>query len=134
MSGDKMLSEDLTQEVFYNVIKYRKSYNNGKFLPWLFTIARNSLKKHFINKKEVPQDLDLVRFKVNEDNNSEDYSHLHYALQHLDPEERELIVLNRIEGIKYKELAEIMGSTPGAIKTRMSRILKKLKSIYNQTI
>ena len=46
MSGDVMLSEDLTQEVFYKVMKYRETYNNGRFVSWLFTIARNSLKTH----------------------------------------------------------------------------------------
>ncbi|MEM9363026.1 MAG: sigma factor, partial [Bacteroidota bacterium] len=39
MSGDRMLSEDLTQDVFYKVIKYRGSYKNGSFVSWLFTIA-----------------------------------------------------------------------------------------------
>lgn len=49
MSGDKMLSEDLTQEVFYKLMKYRRNYKNGRFLSWLFTIARYSLKLHTIN-------------------------------------------------------------------------------------
>ncbi|MGK0495513.1 MAG: RNA polymerase sigma-70 factor (ECF subfamily) [Maribacter sp.] len=47
MCGDKILSEDLTQEVFYKVLKYRTSYNNGNFTSWMFTVARNSLKTHF---------------------------------------------------------------------------------------
>ena len=134
MSGDKMLSEDLTQDVFYKVIKYRTSYNNGSFISWLFTIARNSIKTHFTRNKEVHNAIETVLYKVEEKENHEDYSHLHKALQQLEPSDRELVVLNRLQGIKYQELADIMNSTPGAVKTKMSRALKKLKSIYLQTI
>ncbi|MGD1945775.1 MAG: RNA polymerase sigma factor [Croceivirga sp.] len=134
MCGDRMLSEDLAQDVFYKVIKYRKSYKKGAFISWLFTIARNSLKTHFTRNKETHDDLDNVTYKLSEEKNEEDYSHLHKALQQLDASDRELVVLHRFQGIKYPELAEIMHSTPGAIKTKMSRALKKLKTIYLQTI
>ncbi|MEM8927695.1 MAG: RNA polymerase sigma factor [Bacteroidota bacterium] len=134
MSGDKMLSEDLTQDVFYKVIKYRTSYNNGSFISWLFTIARNSLKSHFTRNKEVHSDLETVKYRLGEEGNKEDHSHLHKALQQLEATDRELVVLHRFQGVKYQELAEIMESTPGAVKTKMSRALKKLKNIYLQTI
>lgn len=134
MSGDKMLSEDLTQDVFYKVIKYKASYKSGNFVSWLFTIARNSLKSHFTRNKEVHGDLETVKYKLGEEERSEDFSHLHKALQKLDESDRELVVLNRLQGVRYQELAEIMESTPGAVKTKMSRALKKLKTIYMQTI
>ena len=134
MSGDKMLSEDLTQDVFYKVIKYRTSYNNGSFVSWLFTIARNSLNSHFTRNKKVHGDLEAVKYRLGEEEKEEDYSHLHRALKQLEASDRELVILNRLQGIKYQELAEIMESTPGAVKTKMSRALKKLKNIYLQTI
>ena len=134
MSGDKMLSEDLTQEVFYKVIKYRTSYNNGNFISWLFTIARNSMNSHFTRNKQVHSDLETVKYRLGEEEKNEDYSHLHGALKQLDASDRELVVLHRFQGIKYQELAEMMDSTPGAVKTKMSRALKKLKNIYLQTI
>ena len=134
MSGDRMLSEDLTQDVFYKIIKYRTSYKNGSFVSWLFTIARNSLKSHFSRNKEQHSDLETVAYKLGEADTKEDYSHLHKALQQLEASDRELVVLHRLEGIKYQELAEIMESTPGAVKTKMSRALKKLKTVYMQTI
>lgn len=134
MSGDKMLSEDLTQDVFYKVIKYRTSYKKGNFVSWLFTIARNSLNTHFTRNKEIVNDLDTVKYRLGEEDKNEDHSHLHRALQQLETSDRELVILNRFQGIRYEELAEIMNSTPGAVKTKMSRALKKLKTIYLQTI
>lgn len=135
MSGDRMLAEDLTQDVFYKLIKYRNSYNNGSFLSWMFTIARNSLKTHFTRNHKTHDDIEILAYQVEEENNDkENNAHLQYVLSKLDPYDRELIILNRYQEIKYDDLAEIMGSTPGAVKTRVCRILKKLKNIYLESI
>lgn len=132
MCGDKMLSEDLTQEVFYKVMKYRTSYNNGNFVSWLFTIARNGLKSHFRKNKEHHEDVDAIEFKLisDQEDTKEEYSHLQKALAKLNASDRELIVLNRFQEIKYNEIATITNSTPGAVKTKVSRALQKLKAIY----
>ncbi|WP_421810542.1 RNA polymerase sigma factor [Flagellimonas sp.] len=136
MSGDSMLSEDLTQDVFYKLIKYRSSYKNGSFVSWLFTIARNNLKSHFSRNHKYHDGLEVLEYKSDGegDENLEDYSQLQQALNRLDPEDRELVILNRYKEIRYEELAEIMGSTPGAMKTKVCRILKKLKKIYLESL
>ncbi|MDC6366261.1 MULTISPECIES: RNA polymerase sigma factor [Flavobacteriaceae] len=136
MCGDPMLSEDLTQDVFYKLIKYRSSYKNGSFVSWLFTIARNNLKTHFTRNHKNHSEIGKFEQKHLETDSSkeEDYSHLQYALNQLNPSDRELIVLNRFEEIRYEELAEIVGSTPGAVKTKVSRVLKKLKNIYMESL
>ena len=136
MSGDRMLSEDLTQDVFYKLIKYRGTYKNGSFVSWLFTIARNSLKSHFSRNHQTHDDIEVLEYRSVESENlaQEDYSHLQSVLNKLDPSDRELIILNRFKDIKYEELAEIVGSTPGAVKTRVCRVLKKVKQMYLETI
>jgi RNA polymerase sigma factor (sigma-70 family) len=136
MSGDRMLAEDLTQDVFYKLIKYRATYNNGSFVSWMFTIARNNVKTHFTRNHKSHDDIEVLEYKAVEEENevSENNAHLQFALSQLDPYDRELIILNRYQEIKYDDLAEIMGSTPGAVKTRVCRILKKLKNIYLESI
>ncbi len=136
MCGDKMLSEDLTQEVFYKLIKYRTSYNSGNFTSWMFTIARNSLNTHFRKNKENHEDISTIEYKlmlVQEDAQA-DYSDLQKALATLNASDRELIVLHRFQEMKYQEIAAITGSSPGAIKTKMSRAMQKLKTVYFKTI
>lgn len=136
MTGDAMLSEDLTQDVFYRIMKYRTTFAEGRFVAWMFTIARNCLKSHFTQNKETHESLDernKKHLKISDDQ-PEDYTHLHRALERLDPADRELLVLNRLEEIKYPELAEIVNSTPGAVKTKVCRALKKLKTIYFENI
>lgn len=136
MSKDKMLSEDITQEVFYKLIKYRSSYNNGKFVSWMFTIARNSLSSHYKSSKRTYTDLEQIEYRLTEDQNekTEEYTHLQIALDKLNDTDRELLILNRLQEIKYNELAEIMDSTTGAVKTKVSRALKKLKGIYFEKV
>ncbi|MEH6681284.1 MAG: RNA polymerase sigma factor [Sediminicola sp.] len=132
MTGDRMLSEDIAQDVFYKIMKYRTSYNNGKFVSWLFTIARNSLNTHFRNQRHTDGDMDqLNEVQLQEpEGREEEFSHLHRALSKLEASDRELLLLNRFQEIKYAELAEMTGSTPGAIKTKVSRALGKLREIY----
>lgn len=136
MSRNKILSEDIMQEVFYNLMRYRATYNNGKFKSWLFAIARNSLKTYYRKNKEIYESVDAYDFMLvkEEEEENEDYSHLQKALSKLKASDRELLVLNRFQEIKYSELAEIVGSTPGAVKTKVSRALKKLKIIYFENL
>lgn len=132
MTGDRMLSEDLTQEVFYKIMKYRTTYARGRFVVWMFTIARNSLNTYYRRNKGHHESLDEQDEKLLKVTNvePEDYTQLQWALDQLEAPDRELLILNRLREIKYNELAEIMNSTPGAVKTKVCRALKKLKVVY----
>ena len=73
----------------------------------------------------------------NEDNKIdriEEVQHLHNALNRLNVEDKELIIMNRLQGIKYDRIAEIIGSSEGAVKVKVHRIIKKLKTVYFETI
>lgn len=136
MTRDRMLSEDLTQEVFYKIMMYRTTYAKGRFVAWMFTIARNNLKTYYSRNKEPYDSLEIQNEKLLKtvEEEPEDYTHLQRALDKLEAADRELLILNRLQEIKYNELAEIMGSTPGAVKTKVCRALKKLKTIYFENI
>src|SRR5207253_10683098 len=48
LTGDRTLSEDLVQEVFLRILKYRQSYRPGTpFRAWTYQIARNARVDHF---------------------------------------------------------------------------------------
>src|SRR6202011_3000036 len=54
LTGDRALSEDLVQEVFLRILKYRQSYRPGTpFRAWVYQIARNARIDHF--RKFPPQ-------------------------------------------------------------------------------
>jgi RNA polymerase sigma-70 factor (ECF subfamily) len=138
MSRDKMVSEDLTQDVFAKVIKYRTSYKNGNFTSWIYTIARNIFSSYYQKQKKergymINDDiLDSGEVSITE-SNEEELDHLQKALVQLKPSDRELIVMHRIQEIKYAQIAEIIDSTEVAVKVRVHRAIKKLKEVYFQT-
>lgn len=139
MTNDRDASQDITQEVFYKAIKYRKSYKKGKFSSWIYTIARNIFSDHYQSKKNKDQRLDEIEYKVEREGSNtiekdEIKEQLNKALEKLNKSDRELVIMNRYQGIKYQEIAEITGSTAGAVKTKVHRAIHKLKDHYLQNI
>ncbi len=137
MVHNKMVSEDLTQDVFLKVIKYKASYKNGNFAAWIFTIARNIFSTYYQKtKKERTNEIDDDLLGSNEtavsESKQEELDHLQRALLKLKSSERELIVMHRFQEIKYDQIAQIIGSSENAVKVKTHRALKKLKEIYFQ--
>ena len=138
MCRNKMVSEDLTQDVFIKVIKYRTSYKSGNFAAWIYTIARNIFSSHYQKtKKERSNVIDDDKLFANEklvsESNQDELDHLQKALLKLSNSDRELIVMHRFQEIKYEQIAQIIDSTENAVKVKVHRALKKLKEIYFQT-
>lgn len=139
MVRNQAVSEDLTQDVFAKVIRYRSSYKQGNFASWIFTIARNIFSTYYQKQKKershlINDDLTDSGEVHASDSNEEELNHLQRALLKLNPTDRELIVMHRFQEIKYEQIAEIIGSSEGAVKVKVHRALKKLKDVYFQTI
>jgi RNA polymerase sigma factor (sigma-70 family) len=138
LTFDKPASEDLTQTLFYRVMKYRLSFNveQGSFKSWVYRMARNihidfcneQAKRPDRYKKEAGH---LERYAGTENGYEEDdLVRLDAALLKLDPEQRELIVLSRFQGLKYEEISQIKDISVPAIKVRVHRAIKELKELY----
>ncbi|MFY7670092.1 RNA polymerase sigma factor [Tenacibaculum sp. MEBiC06402] len=138
MCKDANLSEDLVQNVFIRVLKYKHTYNEeSNFLSWLFRIARNVYYDQFkVNSKNRTTDLDEVNNafivgNVESDiEKNEKVSLLKEAMNQLPTKKKELIVLSKLKELKYKELGEIVGCSEGNARTRVHRALLDLKQIY----
>ncbi len=135
--GDREASEDLVQTVFYRAIRYRHSFTGqGSFANWLFRIARNVGLDHNRKKKnsriydaEFASENDKP-YDENDYEKREELASLRSALNKLEHEDREIIFLGKIEHLKYREIADILGTTEGNVRIRIFRALKKLKDIY----
>ena len=138
MTRNKMVSEDLTQDVFVKILKYRTSYKNGNFASWIYTVARNIFSSYYQKSKKENENLKESRdlkdtTELVTENNQEELDHLQKALLMLNDSDRELIIMNRFQEIKYEQIAEIVGSNENAVKVKTHRALKKLKAIYFKT-
>lgn len=134
---DPIKSEDLVQNVFYSILKYRHTYkDNGNFKVWMYTIARNESINYLKKRKILTVDMDPDQ-ETNSDNNPEnnlsrkrDLNHLKTALSKISPDKKELIIFSKFNGLRYDEIAEIAGCTVGTIKVRMYRAIKELTKQY----
>ena len=140
VNGRRDLSEDLVQDVFIRVLKYKQSYRSGRsFTAWMYQIARNAqidcMQRH---RNEVSiGDYDFVSVSnVGASNMDEglkqkqELALLRRALARLPLEKRELLVLSRFQNVKYEDIAAILGCDVGAVKVRVYRAVRALGQIY----
>jgi len=135
--GDYHASEDLVHNVFYRVIRYKTSFRGqGSFASWLFRVAHNTgIDYHKKNRYTDNTRVEVGAIRAVMDENSgpekeEQIATLQKALDKLGSFERELIILGKINCLRYKEIADILNITESNVKVRIFRALRKLKDIY----
>jgi RNA polymerase sigma factor (sigma-70 family) len=144
MTHQRESSEDMVQNVFYRMLRYRHTFSgNGEFTTWMYHLARNVLKDHVKKNKASAQtyNLDDLAEKIgggplpNEPvEKKQEWNTLQSAMANLSAENREILVLSRFQGLKYQEIARIMEMTEGAVRVRIHRAIQNLKNIYLQIV
>ena len=136
LNKDKMLAEDLTQNVFEKMIKYKASYDGKKcFKAWLFTIVRNTNIDHHRKRKYDSLDDSFMEVESEERNAQrqleakEGKEKLMMALDRLPTEEREILIMAKFEKMKYSQISKVMGMTESTLKVKAHRSIKKLRTI-----
>jgi len=139
MLDDRVAAQDVVQEVFVRVLKYRHKYrDSGSFESWLFQIARNacsdSVKKrptaHSLDDTPIARMLDPGHQACFQ--HSEEIAVLRQALMQLPPEKRELIILTRYQGMTYEQLAKLKHADVGTMRVRVHRAIKHLEETFYQ--
>jgi len=135
INGNRDLSEDLVQDVFFRMLKYRQSYQPDRpFAAWMYQIARNANVDSMGKRKfEVALgEKEFVAVNALDANlkQKQELSLLKKALARLPLEKRELLVLSRFQNLKYEEIGSILGCDVGAVKVRVYRALRALSQIY----
>ncbi|KAJ1442307.1 hypothetical protein B484DRAFT_426868 [Ochromonadaceae sp. CCMP2298] len=128
MTKDGATSEDLVQNVFMRILKYKHTYSSsGDFEVWAFQMARNVHKDHYRKNKRYAfqEDMNPYEEQLSDTHNKEvdmekadELNYLKKALENLAPEKRELIELVRFQKIKYAKVAEMLGASESAIKKK----------------
>ena len=140
LTNDRAASEDLSQEVFLRILRFRHTFRgNGSFASWMYRIARN-VGMDFFRKSRPAESLDDVQRQLvsddpdpfDESTMNQEAALLRQALQRVSLHHREVLIMSRFENIKVKDIAAILNCPVNTVKVRIHRAIKELGDIYQE--
>ncbi len=137
MTGSPDVAEDILQTSFIKAYHHLGEVR-GRFDAWLFRIVANGCKDWLKNIRRThlsydeddqpsnytTPDEDLDRTELRQD--------LDRALAELAPSLREAFVMKHVEGRSYEEMADLLGTTVGALKMRVHRAREALQALLEE--
>lgn len=140
-------AKEMTQETFLRIYAARDRFDvSRRFKPWMLCIARNLCLNEIKRKKTVQMEtLEEYASASREDSGEvmpsaadgpaeilmtdERRAALWRALEGLPADAREIVKLRFFERMQAREIAEIIDSTEGAVRTRLHRVLRQLRDV-----
>jgi RNA polymerase sigma-70 factor (ECF subfamily) len=142
LTGNRTAAEDIVQNVFQRMLKYRHTYRDeGSFTAWMYHLARRCATDHYRKTSSAPIAVDPSHLEVHTDESvsadetasiRDDHALLHRALGRLEREDREVLLLSRLQELSFAEVATILECSVGAARVRAHRALKTLRDHYLQ--
>ena len=135
-TGKDSEAQDLTQEVFLRVYRTLKTFRaaEGAFTTWLARLTRNLLIDNYRRTRHerltdsIEEQLPMLEESVSAASRPEGMvagreasEILQGALQKLSPELREAVILRDLQGLEYREIADILRIPEGTVKSRLNR-------------
>ncbi len=130
-------AEDMVQEAYLRALKSFDGFLGTDGRPWLLTIVRNTcytwLKRNKANKLDTVFEEDTHSVQDDGFNpetllqKSSDSRLLRQALEELPLEFREVLIMRELEGLSYREIAEVAGIPLGTVMSRLARARKQLQ-------
>lgn len=145
MLRDKHEAQDATQETFIKVYRELKRFDGDgtSFPAWALTITRNNCLDRIRQRKtaiESNRDHDTDMEEVLDDSpfpervyRLNEWGQLIYrALQRMSPEYKELIILKEIQGLQINEIAAMLATSEGTVKSRSNRAKLQLAKVIRE--
>jgi len=131
LAGDPDMGDDLMQDALYDACKgFGQLRQAAAFKPWLYQITvyryRTNLRKF---RKRADSTLPLTDEIVDEAQSRLQLARdrLNIAMAYLSATDRALVTLHELEGWSYSELASMLGSNEGALRTRLTRCRHRMR-------
>ena len=124
---DRQLAQDLTQETFLRFYRQELGLDNGRELPYLYTIAKNLCIDEF--RKSKFSCMGGIGMAAACDKSEEwiDSMVLRAAIEKLPQEEQELLFLRYVNEASVDSICKITGISRFAVYRRLSKSLKWLR-------
>lgn len=150
---DEEAARDVMQEAFLRVVRNAGSFRaESRFSTWLFTIARNlcvDRQRRMKHRRTASLDAPLRADDADgatmldrvaddaplADRRADDHrfsARLEVALASLPIEQREVFLLRELEGVKFREIADLIGIPENTVKSRMRYALEGLRKALTE--
>ena len=129
-------AEEVFQLVFTKLHMARKKYRQEiPYLPWIFTITRNTLIDHIRKQKKYREYIESYAESVKPDKNTEHNPSISMAideLSSLSETQRQALTLRFNQGLTFKEIAEQMQTSDDNSRQLISRAIRKLRKLLTE--
>ncbi|MBC9796816.1 RNA polymerase sigma factor [Sinomicrobium weinanense] len=135
---DRDMAEDITQQAFVNFWLNRKKIDeNDSPKSYLFATAYHLYVDHFRRKKLRYSLLDQLKARAIEENEKESEELIEKRIQRLKmtidtlPDRcKRILEMNKIEGLKYREISEILGISVKTVESQMRIAFQKIREAF----
>ena len=137
-------ARDVVQEAYLRAFKSFGGFHGSNGRPWLLTIVRNTaytlIKKNQTANLTTP--FDEEQYVLDRESTSpataleqdEESKLVRQAMERLPDEFREVLILRHLEGLSYKEIADVAHLAPGTVMSRLARARSKLREYLKTDI
>ena len=133
---ERQAAEDVTSDVFLKVVENIHCFrgNEHQFRNWLYRIATNAVNNYLRKTARRNRLLNVAREQTNSPVTdcgelADKRALLREAVFALQPRYQTIITLRFFENLKLTEIAEVLGSSPGTIRSQLARALVKLRKV-----
>jgi RNA polymerase sigma-70 factor (ECF subfamily) len=149
--GSEAQAEELTQDVFVQVFRFRHRYRpQSRLTTWVFTIATNlclnelrrperHLRVDIWDRRDADEHREGPQLPDPEARTPEEGAvarelarQLETAVGELPPKQRAALLLSRVDGLAYRDVADALGCTEGAVKALLFRATQALKKTLRE--
>jgi RNA polymerase sigma-70 factor (ECF subfamily) len=138
LTGDYDIASDLAQETFIQAYKNISNLNaEAAFKTWLYRIATNKASQ-FRRRRRLLSVILFTKLRPADANSAEispekafENIEIKDALLKLPQDQRVCLTLHYVEGFKYHEIAQTLGTSEDAVRMRVTRGVNKLKKLFN---
>lgn len=129
-------AEDILQDTYVKIWSSSDSYAPlGKPMAWVLTITKNlalSVLRERSKTMDIPEESWLSFPAENQAPDTEDRVVLHAAMKLLSAEERQIVTLHAVTGLKHIEIAQLMSLPLPTVLSKYSRARKKLQNTLKE--
>jgi RNA polymerase sigma-70 factor, ECF subfamily len=137
LAGNDHDAQDVTQEACLRAVRFFGSFRGDNARAWLLAIVRNTFYT-WLRKNRSPgtiveiddealaiEDVSMNARTLN--SGLADTETVRHAIEALPVEFREIVILREMEGLSYKEIADLAGVPIGTVMSRLARARKQLQ-------